>query len=206
MPLGQIVHSYDQDALALWNANFEEGLKVAKATDAKEVWSARGNMPTIHLMGGTIMGTEAGNSVTNSYGQTHELPNLYVAGPGIFATAGAVESDLHDLRAVAARRRAAGVELEHGRGLGCSMVFPGRRGSASPESILAVSENGFRVRGFRRARNDKQVDSAAHPALSRGSSLSAFSRSIAARSPAEKPQSAMPALTSAPSRNGKSVP
>jgi choline dehydrogenase-like flavoprotein len=75
--------------VALWNANFEEGLKIAKATGANEVWSGRGNMPTIHLMGGTIMGTEAGNSVTNSYGQTHEVENLYVAGPGIFATAGA---------------------------------------------------------------------------------------------------------------------
>jgi choline dehydrogenase-like flavoprotein len=40
-------------------------------------------------MGGTIMGTDAGNSVVNSYGQTHEIPNLYVAGPGIFATNGA---------------------------------------------------------------------------------------------------------------------
>jgi choline dehydrogenase-like flavoprotein len=27
--------------------------------------------------------------VVNSYGQTHEIPNLYIAGPGIFATAGA---------------------------------------------------------------------------------------------------------------------
>jgi choline dehydrogenase-like flavoprotein len=89
MPLAKIVHSFDEDAVALWNANFEEGLRIAKATDAKEVWSARGNMPTIHLMGGTIMGTDAGNSVTNSYGQTHELANLYVAGPGIFTTAGA---------------------------------------------------------------------------------------------------------------------
>jgi choline dehydrogenase-like flavoprotein len=89
MPLAKIVHSYDQDAQALWNANFEEGLKIARATGAKETWSGRGNMPTIHLMGGTIMGTEAASSVTDSYGQTHELPNLYVAGPGIFATAGA---------------------------------------------------------------------------------------------------------------------
>jgi choline dehydrogenase-like flavoprotein len=89
MPLAKIVHSYDQDAQALWNANFEEGLKVARATGAKETWSGRGNMPTIHLMGGTIMGTEAASSVTDSYGQTHELPNLYVAGPGIFATGGA---------------------------------------------------------------------------------------------------------------------
>jgi len=89
MPLAKIVHSYDPDAAALWNANFEEGLKIAKATAAKEVWSGRGNMPTIHLMGGTIMGTNGDDSVTNSYGQTHEIPNLYVAGPGIFATAGA---------------------------------------------------------------------------------------------------------------------
>ncbi|HEY7244761.1 MAG TPA: GMC family oxidoreductase [Xanthobacteraceae bacterium] len=89
MPLAKIVHSFDQDAVALWNANFEEGLKIAKATDAKEAWSGRGNMPTIHLMGGTIMGAEAGNSVTDSYGQTHELANLYVAGSGLFPTAGA---------------------------------------------------------------------------------------------------------------------
>jgi choline dehydrogenase-like flavoprotein len=63
--------------------------EIAKATGAKEVWSARGNMPTIHLMGGTIMGANAGDSVTNSYGQTHEIPNLWMAGPCIFPTEGA---------------------------------------------------------------------------------------------------------------------
>jgi choline dehydrogenase-like flavoprotein len=89
MPLGRIVHSYDQDVTAVWNANFEEGLKIANAAGAKEAWSARGNIPTIHLMGGTIMGTGAGNSVVNSYGQAHEIPNLFVAGPGIFPTSGA---------------------------------------------------------------------------------------------------------------------
>src|SRR5207249_5969066 len=89
MPLAKIIHSYDQDAAALWNANFEEGLTIAKAAGAKEMWSARGSMPTIHLLGGTIMGTGAGNSITNSFGQTHELPNLYIAGPGIFSTEGA---------------------------------------------------------------------------------------------------------------------
>ena len=89
MPLGRITHSFDQDAVGVWNANFEEGLRIAKAAGAQESWSARGNMPTIHLMGGTIMGKGAADSVVNSYGQTHELPNLYVAGPGIFATAGA---------------------------------------------------------------------------------------------------------------------
>src|SRR5215470_12454674 len=76
MPLAKIIHNYDKDGEAVWNANFEEGLRIAKATGAKDVWSARGNMPTIHLMGGTIMGTNAGDSVTNSYGRTHEIPNL----------------------------------------------------------------------------------------------------------------------------------
>jgi choline dehydrogenase-like flavoprotein len=89
MPMGKLVHSYDQDAVALWNANLEEGLKVAKASGAKEAWSSRGSIPTSHLMGGTIMGTGAADSVVNSYGQSHEIPNLWVAGPGIFATAGA---------------------------------------------------------------------------------------------------------------------
>jgi choline dehydrogenase-like flavoprotein len=89
MPLGKIIHSYNADAIALFNANFEEGLTIAKATGAKEVWSNRGAMPTIHLMGGTIMGDRAADSVTNSYGQTHQIANLWVAGPGIFPTSGA---------------------------------------------------------------------------------------------------------------------
>jgi len=89
MPRAKIVHSFDDDAIGLWNANFEEGLKVAKAAGAKEMWSGRGLMPTIHLFGGTIMGTSAGDSVVNSFGQAHEIPNLYVAGPGTFPTEGA---------------------------------------------------------------------------------------------------------------------
>jgi len=90
MPLGKLIHSYDQDALALWNANLDEGLKVAKASGAKEAWVSRGGaIPTSHLMGGTIMGTSAANSVVDSYGQSHEIPNLWVAGPSIFPTSGA---------------------------------------------------------------------------------------------------------------------
>ena len=117
MPLARIIHSFDQDAVALWNANFEEGLEIAKATGAKEFWAARGNQPTIHLFGGTIMGTGAGNSVTNSYGQTHEIANLWVAGTRPVSDRGRVEPDLHDLRSVAARCRAARLKVGNGGGL-----------------------------------------------------------------------------------------
>jgi choline dehydrogenase-like flavoprotein len=88
MPLARLIHSYDQDAVAVWRANVEEGQKAAKAAGAKETWSGRA-IPTSHLLGGTIMGAGAANSVTDSYGQTHEVPNLYVAGPGLFPTEGA---------------------------------------------------------------------------------------------------------------------
>jgi choline dehydrogenase-like flavoprotein len=90
MPLAKLTHSFDDDAVALWNANFEQGVKVAKATGAKEVWPGKGPViPTTHLHGGAIMGTSAANSVTNSYGQTHEIPNLWMAGPCVFPTEGA---------------------------------------------------------------------------------------------------------------------
>ena len=90
MPLARLIHSFDDDAVALWNANFEQGMKVAKATNAKEAWPGKGPvMPTSHLHGGAIMGTGAANSVVNSYGQTHEIPNLWMAGPCIFPSEGA---------------------------------------------------------------------------------------------------------------------
>lgn len=89
MPLGRIVHSYDEDAVKLWNTNFEVGLEIAKKVGARDVWSGRGNQPTIHMHGGTIMGTSASDSVVTSYGQTHEVANLWIAGPGLFPTEGA---------------------------------------------------------------------------------------------------------------------
>ena len=115
---GQFIHSYDQDAVGLWNANFEEGLKIAKAADAKEVWSGRGNMPTIHLFGGTIMGAEASNSVVNSFGQTHEIAEPLCRRPRHLPDRRRVQPDLHDLRPVAARRRTAGGELGERGGVG----------------------------------------------------------------------------------------
>jgi choline dehydrogenase-like flavoprotein len=91
MPMAKIIHSYDQDAIDLWNDSLDDALEIAKAAKPMEAWKAGGAAPgTIHLNGGTIMGTGAENSVTNSYGQTHELANLYLAGSGLFPTEGAL--------------------------------------------------------------------------------------------------------------------
>jgi choline dehydrogenase-like flavoprotein len=85
-PLIRIIHSFTPDAVGLWNAALDEGVEIAKGAGAKEIMPARGAIAPQHLLGGTIMGTGAENSVVNSYGQTHELANLYVAGCGIFPT------------------------------------------------------------------------------------------------------------------------
>ncbi len=89
VPIARITHSFDQDAIGSRESGRDEAFEIAKAANPKEVW--RGGGPgTSHLHGGTIMGTDASNSVTNSYGQTHELANLYVAGSSLFPTSGAV--------------------------------------------------------------------------------------------------------------------
>ena len=76
MPLGEDRPQLRPGRAGAVERQFRGGPQGRQGDRRQEVWSARGNMPTIHLMGGTIMGTDAGNSVTNSYGQTHELPNL----------------------------------------------------------------------------------------------------------------------------------
>ena len=94
MPLGKITHSFDQDAAALWNANFEEGLRIARATDAKDVWQGRGAQPTIHLMGGTIMGRDPNDSVVDADCRAHDHDNLYIAGGATMPTASCINSTL----------------------------------------------------------------------------------------------------------------
>jgi choline dehydrogenase-like flavoprotein len=65
-------------------------------------------------MGGAIMGREPQSSVTNSYGQTHDVANLFVAGNSLFPTSAAV-NPIFTLHAVTLR--AAEYILENWSGL-----------------------------------------------------------------------------------------
>jgi choline dehydrogenase-like flavoprotein len=99
-PLAHVVHDTHPDSVALWQASLTEGKKVFEAAGAKEVWT--GNPGTMHIMGGTIMGRSHTDSVTNSYGQLHDIRNLVLAGPGLFPTSGGVNPTF-TVHAVAAR-------------------------------------------------------------------------------------------------------
>ena len=88
IPLAKVTHTLGPDATRSLQAAVAEGRNILAAAGAQEVWSAP--IRTEHLMGGTVMGHDAAKSVTNGFGQTHDVENLYIAGPGLFPTSGAV--------------------------------------------------------------------------------------------------------------------
>ena len=88
MPLAAVHHDSSPQSLAIVRHMIAEGTRIFTAAGAKDVWN--GPQAPMHLMGGTVMGVDAANSVTNSYGQCHDIGNLVIAGPGLFPTSGAV--------------------------------------------------------------------------------------------------------------------
>jgi choline dehydrogenase-like flavoprotein len=88
LPLARISHELSADSLRCLADAAEEGKRIFKAAGATEIWAAPHR--TEHLMGGTIMGTRADNSVTNEFGAVHGVENLYISGTGLFPSVGAV--------------------------------------------------------------------------------------------------------------------
>lgn len=88
MPLAHCHHDISDATAAMNQAATEEGLAIFRAAGARDSWS--GPIAGMHIMGGTIMGNSSANSVTDSYGRCHHLDNLFIAGPGVFPSSGAV--------------------------------------------------------------------------------------------------------------------
>lgn len=88
MPLAHCTHNIGEETAAMTRACAEEGVAIFRAAGAEEAWA----LPTagMHILGGTVMGNDSATSVTDSYGRCHELDNLFIAGPGVFPSSGAV--------------------------------------------------------------------------------------------------------------------
>lgn len=84
----RVVHTFAPDSAKLSENAAKLGLKIIAAGGAREPWA--GPTATAHMMGGTIMGTDSRTSVTDSFGRSHDIDNLIIAGPGLFPTAGAM--------------------------------------------------------------------------------------------------------------------
>jgi gluconate 2-dehydrogenase alpha chain len=70
---------------------FGELEEIARASGATKVWRAPTGVgaPGAHHEGGTRMGSDPKTSVVNRYGQSWDIPNLFIIGSSTFPTMGA---------------------------------------------------------------------------------------------------------------------
>lgn len=86
--LAHTTHNLGAATNKLWNTRVTQSEEIMRAAGATEVW--HGPQAPMHIMGGTVMGNDPSQSVTDSYGRVHDTDNLYVAGPSLFPGTGAV--------------------------------------------------------------------------------------------------------------------
>jgi len=88
LPLAQVTHDIGENQTKMRDDGLKRGQDIVKAAGATEIWvNPNANQ---HILGGTIMGKDSKASVTNGYGQTHDVENLFILGSSIFPTTGAV--------------------------------------------------------------------------------------------------------------------
>ncbi|WP_035685757.1 GMC oxidoreductase [Bradyrhizobium sp. Cp5.3] len=143
IPLARVVHSYDGNAPSLWRHVNEEGLRIMTAAGATAAWF-NPNPGGIHFHGGTIMGDAHATSVTNAYGQTHDIPNLWIGGPGLFPTEGAVNPTFTVSALALRKRREARARLES-----ADPIAGGLRLRNLPLSLDLLDPRPFRLGGWR---------------------------------------------------------
>jgi gluconate 2-dehydrogenase alpha chain len=91
MPLMRMTFDYKDNERKLSAHSAEVINKIAEAMNpthlnkaaARKTWDSAPYQST-HNTGGTIMGTNPGNSVTNKYGQVWEVDNLFITGASLF--------------------------------------------------------------------------------------------------------------------------
>jgi choline dehydrogenase-like flavoprotein len=88
VPLAHVHHDLSPATIATWEHGVAEGRAIFEAAGAEEIWN--GPRAPMHIMGGTVMGDDERTSVADSFGRVHSMRNLYVAGPGVMPTSGAV--------------------------------------------------------------------------------------------------------------------
>lgn len=99
MPIPKVSFSYQENDRKLYKHAIGE---------MNRLIGAMGGTPehvvsdTAHLMGGCRMGRDPQTSVVNEYGQTHDIPNLFIAGASTFVTSGGA-NPTNTVMALAAR-------------------------------------------------------------------------------------------------------
>jgi choline dehydrogenase-like flavoprotein len=88
MRLARVEHGFSDEVMRHIELATSQGLQVLRTAGATEVWP--GAIGSQNIYGTTRMGSDPKTSVANANGQTHDVPNLFIAGASLFPTTGAV--------------------------------------------------------------------------------------------------------------------
>lgn len=103
LPLPRIVHRFCSNDLALLEHALRWSREILEAAGARSIYEDPvGRQRALHLMGTCRMGNDPERSVASSFGQTHDIPNLFLAGSCLFVTSAAATPTL-TIQALAAR-------------------------------------------------------------------------------------------------------
>jgi choline dehydrogenase-like flavoprotein len=89
LPAARITFDLHADDIATMKWLLEREREILEAAGARKIWSfpIESDLPTSrHLMGTCRMGTEPGKSVVDSFGNAHDVPNLFIVDGSNFVT------------------------------------------------------------------------------------------------------------------------
>ncbi|MFC4077160.1 GMC family oxidoreductase [Salinithrix halophila] len=85
MPRAKVTFSYGENDRKLIRHAVDKMSDIIRAAGGTPEFTVP---DTAHLMGGCRMGNDPATSVVNSYGQTHDIPNLFICDASTFVTSG----------------------------------------------------------------------------------------------------------------------
>ena len=83
LPAPKVTFSYGENEKRMAKGGIRRMKAIMEAAGGKPLFEGD---DTAHLMGGCVMGNDPSTSVVDSYGQAHEVPNLFITGAPIFPT------------------------------------------------------------------------------------------------------------------------
>jgi choline dehydrogenase-like flavoprotein len=87
LPAAKVAYVTGENTHRLVDWNLQRSLEAHEAAGATKAWISNRNNPSWHNLGTTKMGDDPATSVVNRWGQTHDVPNLYVIDGSQFVTA-----------------------------------------------------------------------------------------------------------------------